>query len=178
GGGLGGGGGSRGGRWGFSWNPPAQKAAHAAEAAPVQINDAAEGTPIRHEALLPRGLFSPPPSTSAPTFFRYFEAPRFSSYPLASSFTVNGFPSRREKRPRSSAFSGREPMRPKTDIWWPLSSQPRSRCWPVDTAMQGDSVGQVAISFGTGGGEAPSVWVERAGLQSSTTRRPFLPSAT
>jgi hypothetical protein len=50
------------------WIEPTQKAAQEAGAAAFQLNEAAEGTPIRHEGLLPAAS-SPPSSTSLDFFF-------------------------------------------------------------------------------------------------------------
>src|SRR5712692_1299877 len=75
--------------------------------------------------------------------------------PGALLVTVYSFPSCRYNRSISRRLNGREPLRPNTASWLPLSSTARSRSRPFESAMAGPLVLYVAISSGCGSGLNP-----------------------
>ena len=73
-----------------------------------------------------------------------------------ASLTLYGTPRLvRNSRSISGRVKGREPRRPNTAIWPPVSSTARSRSRPLDSASAGEGVRAQAISSGIGAGEKP-----------------------
>ena len=73
-----------------------------------------------------------------------------------SSLTFHGTPRLvRNSRSISCRVKGREPSRPNTAIWPPVSSTARSRSSPLESASAGEGVLAQAISSGFGAGEKP-----------------------
>ena len=78
---------------------------------------------------------------------------RWTSRPSAPSTALPSGRDRACAAPRS--VNGREPMRPKTAIWPPVSSTARSRSRPLRQRERGEAVLRQAISCGRGSGLKP-----------------------
>src|SRR5262245_7362424 len=88
------------------------------------------------------------------------------------SLTNQSLPSRRYSFSCSASVNGREPSRPNTLTWLPLSSTALSRSIPFDRAIAGPWVCRVAIRRGCGRGLNPRASGPASGEVSWITLRP------